>query len=312
MTRLTRKLMISILTVVLSISALGTTTFAWFTLTNVATIEAFDANIISDTGIEISLDGVNWYSTLTADMIYDVIPENFEFNHVTTSDAKTFLTLDGSTLEPTTSGYLSIPIYFRSEDVQTITWTSVSLTGQQVAWESDVAFTASDGSAVLAGGSINVDASNAIRIAMIDPLESLLSPVVYEKPADTGIYYNTVLNDASADLYNDGDGANGAMNYYFKKTNGLPPQIQTFTTIGSIDGLDGGVDVLQMQETDEETQTFEFGAGILGVGAVEVDFNAAYGGVMFLNIWFEGFDAEAYDSLLGLVITLSLAFGEAE
>ena len=315
MTRLTRKLMISILTVVLSISALGTTTFAWFTVTNVATVDQFSANIVSDTGIEISLDGENWFSSITADMINAVIPANFEFNHVTTADGETFRTLSGSTLGITSTGYLSIPIYFRSQEVSTITWTGVSLSGQQKEWSADVSFYASNGDPITAGDSVFVDASNAIRVAIVDPVTVGASPVVYEKPANTGIYYNTVLGVSGTSLLQGSnpdplvtnEGADGAMNYYYEKTNGtLPAETGTFATVATITDLGAGVDVLALQATNTSG---EFGfTDILGSGLVTVDFNAAYGGVLFLNVWFEGFDAEAYNSLLTLAVNLGLTF----
>ena len=60
MTKLTRKLLLSVLTVVLTVVALGTTTFAWFTLTNTAQIQSFDAEIIADSGIEIAIGNADY------------------------------------------------------------------------------------------------------------------------------------------------------------------------------------------------------------------------------------------------------------
>jgi len=55
MNKIARKLVLSILTVVLTVAALGTTTFAWFTLTNTSVVQPFQAQIVSDTGIEIAI-----------------------------------------------------------------------------------------------------------------------------------------------------------------------------------------------------------------------------------------------------------------
>jgi len=57
MTKLTRKLFISILTVAFAFVTLGATTFAWFTLTTTAKVDTFNASMQSGTGIEMSLDG---------------------------------------------------------------------------------------------------------------------------------------------------------------------------------------------------------------------------------------------------------------
>ena len=88
MNKIARKLVLSALTVVLTVVALGTTTFAWFTLTNTAVVQPFQASIVADTGIEVSLDGVDWYTTLTEELIEQYILdtyETFQFTHLTTT-----------------------------------------------------------------------------------------------------------------------------------------------------------------------------------------------------------------------------------
>jgi hypothetical protein len=100
MNSITRKLVLSVLTVVLTVIALGTTTFAWFTLTNTSIIQPFEAQVVSDTGIEVAVGAVNadpltlsWQTTITTQDIYDYVelayPAGFEFTHVTTVDGAT-------------------------------------------------------------------------------------------------------------------------------------------------------------------------------------------------------------------------------
>ncbi len=78
MQKLTRKLFISIFTAVFALVTLGATTFAWFTLTTTVSIEEFEAEITSGTGIEVSLNGVRFSSYISTDEIVERIKdENF-------------------------------------------------------------------------------------------------------------------------------------------------------------------------------------------------------------------------------------------
>lgn len=75
MQKLTRKLFISIFTAVFALVTLGATTFAWFTLTTTVSIEEFQAEITSGTGIEVSLDGVGFKSYISTDEIVERIKD---------------------------------------------------------------------------------------------------------------------------------------------------------------------------------------------------------------------------------------------
>ena len=91
MTKLTRKLFISILTVAFAFVTLGATTFAWFTLTTTAKVETFDASMQSGTGIEMSLDGgLSYKNYFTTEEILDAITGStsgtITFNLVTSLD----------------------------------------------------------------------------------------------------------------------------------------------------------------------------------------------------------------------------------
>ena len=63
---MSRKLMVSILTLTFALLTLGTATFAWFTLTDTATISQFDATVMAGEGIEVSLgeDNPNFFTAV--------------------------------------------------------------------------------------------------------------------------------------------------------------------------------------------------------------------------------------------------------
>ena len=312
MNSITRKLVLSILTVVLTVIALGTTTFAWFTLTNTAAVQPFQAEITSDTGIEVALgipvageeDELNWVTTLTTTAIQNFIEAKysaFTFSHVTTANAIDFLTLGVSAMTETTNGYLEIPINFRSDSANRILWSTVSLSSGALPWQADVAFTGAKGTSYTAGGSISIDAADAIRIAIVgqvgaDPAHY----VAYENPNSTtnavldGDGLPMDLRGTQEDLDPDPIledlhyiGVNGAMNYFYRKNADLPFGANEVTVANTIQALDNDP--------------------VLDLAPSTTAGKANYGQLV-IRIWVEGWDANAYNSVLGRMITTSFGF----
>jgi len=311
MNSITRKLVLSILTVVLTVVALGTTTFAWFTLTNTAVVQPFQAEITSDTGIEVAIgipvageeDELNWVTTLTTQAIQDYIETAytaFTFTHVTTTNAIDFFTLGTSSMTGTTSGYLSIPINFRSNSANRILWSSVSLSSGELPWQSDVAFTGAKGTSYIAGDSVVIDAADAFRIAIVGNVAADPSHVVAYENGNTTT--NVVLDGdgVAMDLSgltedHDNDvltpevhiGVNGAMNYFYRKNAALPFGVDAVTVLDTIQTLD-------------ENPVLDL--------AVSTTAGAANYGQIVIRVWLEGWDANAYNSVLGRMITASFVF----
>ena len=310
MNSITRKLVLSILTVVLTVVALGTTTFAWFTLTNTAVVQPFQAEITSDTGIEVAIgvpvageeDNLNWVTTLTTAAIQDYIETlTFtEFTHVTTANAVDFTTLGTSSMTGTTSGYLSIPINFRSNSANRILWSSVTLTSGSAPWQADVAFTGAKGASYIPGDSVPIDAADAFRIAVIGTVGVATNVVGYELPDSES---NVVLDGDGAPMdlrgiQEDIDpdpigedlryiGVNGAMNYFYRKNASLPFGVEAVSVLNTIQALSDNP--------------------VLDLAASETS-GAAWYGQITIRIWLEGWDANAYNSVLGRMITTSFVF----
>lgn len=304
MNSITRKLVLSILTVVLTVVALGTTTFAWFTLTNTATVQPFQANITADTGIEIALgtplagqeDTLNWVTTLTTAAINDYITAEygaFTFSHVTTSDGINFNTLGTSSMTPATGGYLEIPINFRSNSATSINWTGVSLTSGVQQWQADVDFVGASGTAYTSGDMVNFDAADAFRIAILGTVGGLSNIVTYERGYDVvSAPHNIILDgDGAAQDLSDGvaagEGDAGAMNYYYAKSNVLPWGANAVTVLDTIQSI-------ASEPVVSLTASTTAGA-------------ANYGQIM-IRIWLEGWDANAYNLILGEMIIVSFEF----
>ncbi len=296
MNNIARKLVLSALTVVLTVAALGTTTFAWFTLTNTAAVQPFQASVVADTGIEVSLNAVDWYTTITEANIeaYIATTSFSNFTHVTTATGLdgSFYTLGTGSLDPTAAGWLEIPLYFRSNSATAIDWTAVTLSSPVYSWTADVAFTSATGSAVVSGGSVSVDASNSMRISIQGQDHVTSTPVtivsVFENPASNNS--NVVLGGdgvTPVDYSNGGIGANGSYNYYFAKTGTLITGTNAVVVVPTITSI-GTVRVTELADNTA--------------------YDTTYAGQITIRIWLEGWDADAYNSILAREITAAFTF----
>lgn len=313
MKKMTRKLLLSILTVVLTVVVLGTTTFAWFTITNVATVQAYDAELKANEGIEIALgaiplagpDQLNWVTNLTAATIEEYIftnlanePDGFKFDHVTSANGRNFYTLfagdTGYEQAVTEEGYIELPLHFRSNTADAIDWTGLTLTATPLAWNSDVSFINVGGIDPIAVGTLlSVDPTDSVRVSFTGSVlvETVPTTVttVFEKPAQND---NVVLG-SGGDLSNGGLGIAGAMNYFYAKNGVLPIGADAVAVPLAITSV-GTIRIVDMTlNTDTQSATY---AG------------ADYYGSVVVRIWIEGWDANAFNAILGGTITTSMEF----
>ncbi|MDX9692385.1 MAG: hypothetical protein RBT45_08000 [Acholeplasmataceae bacterium] len=302
MTKMTRKLILAVLTVVVTVATLGTTTFAWFTLTNTSVIQDFEVDIIQDAGIEIAVadlatlpEDLVWRTTLTTADILAYLDATYGgqplFTHVTSEDGRTFRTLGiGAIGDVTSSGYVEIPLHFRSNSADEIAWDQVSLTSGVVQYRPAVPFVDSLGVSRTTAATYPTDAADAMRISITGTVDAALTTHVYENPA---LNTNTVLGGLSgANLTNGGVGVNGAVNFYYESTNTLPGGADSVTTVSTVTSLAPGVG-LKVLTMDS------------GQSAIH---DQEYYGTIVIRIWLEGWDAEALNGILGRTITTGFRF----
>lgn len=73
-----KKLILSIMTVVLALLSLGTSTYAWFTMSQTATVSGMSMSVISPSSLEISTDQVDWKFNLSLeDMEHDKLNASY-------------------------------------------------------------------------------------------------------------------------------------------------------------------------------------------------------------------------------------------
>ena len=296
MKKLSRKFMLSIVAIALVVIALGTSTFAWFTLSNRASVGQFNAEVTAGEGMELSLDGTTWYSNIPADVIQAKIKTNFVaaegilntsdapiLTAVTTNDLSDFnkIKKDQSGYEDATANvdFIQITIYVKAVDIDKVSITSLELEGDEASWTSDAAFTGATGSPVAVGGTVNVSAANGARVGIVGT-----SNFVYENMAAGS---NTVLGNPTT-LPTIGQAA------YFEEKNGINPNSildAPTSVIGSVQTVGSGVEVLTLGEVMN---------GEVGTGN--------YTGQFDLFVWFEGFDPDTYDSILTMPLSIEMSF----
>jgi hypothetical protein len=312
MNKIARKLVLSALAVVLSVVALGTTTFAWFTLTNTSVVQPFEASIVTDTGIEVAINFTGgpvgdehptlvWYTTLTTAVVEHYITNHSgftTFSHVTTATGyNNFYTLGAAGLASTGSGWLEIPLIFRSNSATAIDWTAVSLTSLPANWTTDVAFESTTGP-VAASSVISIDASNAMRMSVqgtVFPSAVQTNTVfVYEKGA---VGSNVVLGGDGVTPVNKADGVAlgqgdaGSYNYYYVKTGGL------------ITGTDAVITAPTTSLVNDTTNMYRVTDLV-----ADNTYGTTYAGQLVIRVWVEGWDADAYNSILSRNITAGFTF----
>ena len=121
MKKLTRKLFISVLVAVFAFVALGTSTYAWITMSTTAEVQQFEAEVAAGTaGIELSEDGfTNWGAIIT-------LEEDFtgqKLDDLTSQDGITFTNLKavGSSMTEESvggeQGYIEFSVWIRQTNL---------------------------------------------------------------------------------------------------------------------------------------------------------------------------------------------------
>ena len=300
MKNLTRKLMLSIVAIALVVIALGTSTFAWFTLSNKASVGQFNAEVTAGEGMELSLDQATWYSSIPSSVIQAKIQANFTaasgalnvanepiLTAVTTADALAFnkLKADQSGWEAATANvdFIKIKIYVRAVKLNTVAIDSITVTGNSGSWTADATFLGTDGNTVDAEDVLTVSAANGARVGISGATGVYSTPFVYENAASTSAPLNTVLGGTIPTVLN------GQADYFLNK-NEVNPNLITgapSSVIGSV------TEVL----TTSPIKVIDLTAG-----------TTHNTGNFDLLVWFEGFDPDTYDSILKMPLNIKMSF----
>ncbi|MGI6728743.1 MAG: hypothetical protein ACOX5P_00545 [Bacilli bacterium] len=301
MNKISRKLLVSILSLTFALLTLGTATFAWFTISDTVTVSPFEARIMTADGIEVSLgdSNPNFFVNVPTEVVNAYLQAggflgNFRLKHLTSEDGTTINDFDGVTkLNPASDGYIYMQLRFRSQkpSVKIYVGTGSKLSSDPVAWTADASFTNAKGIEIsAASGSKNYYIANAARLSINSSTNDTL---VYELPNEaygTGTdvqYGNTVLNDNPI--------LNGGVHYYNQK-NGLVSTESGYTGLPYQDAI-----------TAASVQTFINQGPILTLSST-AETDGYYYGIIEVRIWVEGWDPDCFDALLNSTLKIDLQF----
>ena len=324
MRKLTQKLVLSVVTMALVVVALGTSTFAWFTLQNAAEIDPFTANVTAGEGIEVSLgtweSGAATITGTTAPTWYTVVPtlavtnmitsmygNTLRLKDVTSADGKDFKYRNefGVLVDaPATSGrFIQIKLFFRSASQKTIKLSQVQIDGSSKEWIVDVPFRAannatySETKALISGNPMQVAAWTAARVSFIsETADTSANAFTYQREAvmkslseyDSSIQYNSIAMPSVSYA----PGAEFGASAYYKAKTGTTIDAKT-ADIQNATALDADGDL----PADQDLVTL-----------AQVGSTGYYYGNVLVRVWIEGWDADLFDAIFTTTLSVSMKF----
>jgi len=287
MRKLTTKLLFAIISAAFALVALGTTTFAWFTLTNEATISPFNAEITAGEGIEISLDGETYYTTIPASVIQDKIDSlNVTLKDVTSPDGKNMYYFDDDvddddaiTYGGTSNPYIEFDLYVRSPEANAkIALNNYTFSSSETTWKADADFISSFGDNV-----IDVEAGDEGPYYAHAALRMSLTPVTEEPEGEP--------QEGEAQVYQ--APAEGNINKVIGKT----PIEQGMVSYYKAKNGENSIDITDVEIADAFVEPSE--DPILTL----VTANTAQR--IKVRIWIEGWDPDCFNAILNSKINVS-------
>ncbi len=318
MKKLTKKTLMAIFALVLAVVALGTTTYAWFTIGQTVTTESIELNVRSDEGLEVRYVAIS--SSNNSPWMQEVIPASvlqngisadyattfsqWTFDHVTSKDGVEFKKLNTAGAAPALtaaiasgdvrkkdSGILEFQLEFRTKaSGASISWSSVSLDSTAKAWAPSVEYTHnktdfnpdnSEGTVPAGKELTKYYAHHAARVVVANADASVVK--VYEDGTTT---INTPLSGTTAPAWDKG------AHDYFNTITGKTIQSAWPTGVGVA-----------------TTFTDAGNTGFTVPFATVAESDGFYHVTLTIRVYLEGFDPDTINGILGGKLNVGLVFG---
>lgn len=311
MNKLTRKLMISVFTLAFALVTLGATTFAWFTLSSITTVEGIDVQIMAGNFMEISANGTDYKNLIEWDEITDqeVTTVNPRMNALTTSNGFDFLEMnyDTNEVEEASGGFVKFNLWVRAQKKGARVYLDKGTTtkSEPKAWVSDAEF-GYRGDTVEVNEEILVYAADALRMSFVSFKEAHATPKAeLQNYENVNIFELDPVGRDGEDLNQRLDDAiktDGMLNYWYSKfSSNLEEAANNATLPTVLTNANLGAD-----EEGEPNNT-------LAVLSHQADLDEEYFyGYLTIYLWIEGWDPDAFDAILQGKISVNLQFALAE
>lgn len=189
---LTKKLFLSVLTLAFAVISLGASTYAWFTMSENAQINAFQGQVQAGEGIEIAvtptatIGDAQWY---TGNVPTNVVETAFKANDFTNFAALTTINsgvslvdYEGAAAANTT--FISFYVHIKTAEYATVNLTQIYLESAGSAvegWKADAQYNLPDEDG-LEGAQVNVN--QVVKYKVEDAARISVNKVIYEKATD--------------------------------------------------------------------------------------------------------------------------------
>lgn len=310
-----KKLYISLITLILLFVTFGTVTFAWISLSTINNIEGLSLAASGGNELQISLDGINFSSQLPAESLYELF-DDISLVDVTSTDGEFFQTGGLRDVAPAVANehYLSFDLYFQTtvaehhvylvDNVSDSVSYDTSATGTYVVsngvmWtaEHDFWYGPDDNDLIQKGDEDRYYSSDSIRIAVIE-LQDETNELDLRNEQD----FKKFVFDPSEDEQRGYGEPYGAYSYFVERTRyfiNLPETTQEVSyRLTEIDPLN------PYQSLDNESLV----TILQDTGRVNEKNKAIYSGKVRINIWLEGWDADAFDAIENDRVKIQLQF----
>ena len=311
MTKLRKKLLLSVLTLALTFIALGSTTFAWFTLGNDAKANAFTGTVQGGQGIDIAFvdttkditteTGYKQYNWTMSIDLATKIGNQLVFEDLTSQDGREITLIDSSKTDlQANKQYVEVSFYVRSMgELSALNLTSfIDVESNNFDWNPDAIVEGANGFTVDTPASWN--ALNALRVSFTVGKNSLATNV---------FEFDFNNNHGSADDTTDGI----AYKYAAAKKHGI-----TCPNTSSVLKGDATVKVGTTKDKGAEKEDIALtdDVNLLNKGSATADKVATYtlnDGVTYniyqvtLRVWMEGWDGDCINAILTKSVKLGFA-----
>lgn len=297
-----RKVKLSIIAFLAVVLSTITTVYAWIALANVNKIENISLNAIANYELLMSLDGKDYYTEIPEHLIFEKF-RNLQFDDVTSLDGKTFYKhFDINEKAKPNKDYISLTIYFQTTSEFTEIFlvdnrTDVNydspptegtyITSKGVTFKTNTTFLydvteTNDNVYFMTGQTKTFYAKDAMRISF------------YQEDEASKIF------DLSENEHRGFGKLYGAHDHYLK-TQGIAIPIPeskpiTLYDLPSIDDDDPRLNEQYLLLTLEKTNK------------TTINNKPIYEGKVTMNIWLEGYDADAFDGIFGDQLKLQFMF----
>lgn len=288
-----KRLNFSLLSLVLVLGLTIFSSFAWVSLATMNKIDDIGITAIGEYKLEMSLDGINYYDSIPKEEIASLI-EHFSFEDVTTQDGHNFMTgYQAPEVAVKNKEFLNLTIYFRTTSnyseihltdlVKDPNYENLPLLGTYIAskgvrFKPNFDFQYGPDDIVKEGELRTYYARDAMRVAFYNQSSNI-----------------TKIFDFSGNEERGFGKSYGAIDYYNKYRN---------TTI--VAPNKGPNTIYQFSEFETESPYAKTDDSYLVT--LEYTDSGYYEGKIEINIWLEGWDADAFDAIYGDRIVIQFMF----